>query len=94
MNNIKIPTIPRLAQGGIVHNPGSGVMMGSYIAGEGRNPEAVIPLDDATLDRLGQAIARHSQINATIVNEMDGRVLSKNLARVNNERSFARNGGY
>lgn len=91
---INIPTIPRLAQGGIVHNPGSGVMMGSYIAGEGRNPEAVIPLDDATLDRLGQAIARHSQINATIVNEMDGRILSKNLARVYSENAFARNGGY
>ena len=68
--------------------------MGSYIAGEGRSPEAVIPLDDATLDRLGHAIARHPQINATIVNEMDGRILSRNLARVQSENAFARNGGF
>lgn len=92
----KLPTfnLPRLERGGIVHNPGSGVMMGRYIAGEGRSPEAVIPLDDATLDRLGLAFARHTEINATIVNEMDSRVLSRNLAKVRNEEAFARNGGY
>lgn len=94
LSKLNTITFPRLARGGIVYNPGAGVNMGNYIAGEGRNPEAVIPLDDATLDRLGQAIARHSQINATIVNEMDGRVLSKNLARVQSENNFARNGGY
>lgn len=92
--SFNIPQIPKLERGGIVHNPGSGVMMGNYIAGEGRSPEAVIPLDDATLDRLGLAFARHTEINATIVNEMDSRVLSRNLAKVRNEEAFARNGGY
>ena len=82
--------LPRLARGGIVNNPGPGVMMGNYIAGE-RGPEAVIPLDDATLDRLGEAFARHTTINASITNSMNGRVISRELQKINNESNFAFN---
>ena len=82
--------LPRLARGGIVNNPGPGVMMGSYIAGE-RGPEAVIPLDDQTLDRLGEAFARHTVINASITNTMNGRVLSRELQKVQNSSDFAYN---
>lgn len=82
--------LPRLAKGGIVNNPGPGVMMGSYIAGE-RGPEAVIPLDDQTLDRLGEAFARHTVINASITNTMNGRVLSRELQKVQNSSDFAYN---
>lgn len=82
--------LPRLARGGIVNNPGPGVMMGSYIAGE-RGPEAVIPLDDQTLDRLGEAFARHTVINASITNTMNGRVLSRELQKVQNSSDFAFN---
>lgn len=82
--------LPRLARGGIVNNPGPGVMMGSYIAGE-RGPEAVMPLDDATMDRLGEAIARHMTINANITNNMNGRVISRELQKINAENTFAFN---
>ena len=87
-----LPTfnLPRLAKGGIVNNPGPGVMMGSYIAGE-KGPEAVIPLDDGTLDRLGLAFARHTVINATLINQMNGRVISRELQKVQNDSDFAFN---
>ena len=91
MDDIKIPNIPYLARGGIVNNPGDGVMMGSYVAGE-RGPEAVIPLDDNTLDRLGLSFAKHTVINATIVSEMNGRIISRELKKINAEDQFAYNG--
>ena len=91
MDDIRIPNVPRLARGGIVHNPGNGVLMGSYIAGEGSSPEAVLPLDDNTLDRLGESIARHMTINANIYNTMNGRVISRELQKIQNESNFAYN---
>ena len=90
LNTISIPKIPYLAKGGIVNNPGPGVMMGSYIAGE-KGPEAVIPLDDETLDRLGLAFARHTIINATLINQMNGRVISREIQKINAENDFAYN---
>lgn len=90
-NNINIPRFyPQLARGGIVNNPGPGVLMGNYIAGE-RGPEAVIPLDDETLDRLGLAFARHTVINANITNTMNGRVISRELQKIQNNSDFAFN---
>lgn len=43
-----LPTfkLPRLAKGGIVNNPGKGVNMGSYVAGE-KGPEAIVPLQNS-----------------------------------------------
>lgn len=43
-----LPTfkLPRLAKGGIVNNPGKGINMGSYVAGE-RGAEAVLPLQNS-----------------------------------------------
>lgn len=91
MDNIRIPNIPKLARGGIVNNPGQGVMMGSYVAGE-KGPEAVLPLNDDTMDRLGESIARHMVINANIVNEMNGRIISRELKKIESENNFAYNG--
>lgn len=42
--------LPRLARGGIVNNPGPGVMMGNYVAGE-RGAEAVLPLENSSFIR-------------------------------------------
>ncbi len=42
-NTIKLP---RLAKGGLVNNPGKGVNMGSYVAGE-RGAEAILPLQNS-----------------------------------------------
>lgn len=86
----KIPKIPKLAKGGIVNNPGPGVMMGSYIAGE-RGPEAVIPLDDDTLDRLGLAFARHTQINATVPVYVGNRQIAREIRKIEAENDFAFN---
>jgi hypothetical protein len=81
--------LPRLERGGIVHNPGSGVMMGNYIAGEGRSPEAVIPLDDTTMDRLGSSIARHMQIDNRIY--LNARQIARQMNITNSENGFATN---
>lgn len=78
--------LPRLARGGIVNNPGPGVMMGSYIAGE-NGPEAVLPLTDDTLQRLANMIP----ITVNVTNTMNGRVISRELQRVQNESNFAFN---
>ena len=87
----KIPTIPKLARGGIVNQPGKGVMMGSYLAGEGQSPEAVIPLDDITMNRLGEAIASHMTINANMNNYMNGRLISREIQKIQNQTEFAVN---
>lgn len=42
--------LPRLEKGGIVNNPGPGVNMGSYIAGE-RGAEAIVPLQNSKFIR-------------------------------------------
>ena len=88
----KLPTfkLPRLAKGGIVNNPGPGVMMGSYVAGE-QGPEAVLPLTDEVLDRLGEAIARHQNINATIPVYVGNRQIARELRKINAEDNFAFN---
>ena len=84
--------LPRLARGGIVNQPGRGVMMGSYVAGE-KGPEAVIPLNDETMSRLGNAIAKKITVNADITLELESRVLARVMQEINNNAKFARNGG-
>ena len=93
MDNIKIPTIPRLASGAIVNNPGVGVNMGSYIAGE-RGREGVIPLDNPnTMSELGQEIGRYCNINNIVDVNVDGRRLNRVIQQSDNNRRFASNGG-
>ena len=79
-------SLPRLAKGGIVNNPGMGVNMGSYIAGE-RGPEAVLPLTDDTLQRLASMIP----ITIDLTNTIDGRVLNRRLETIRMNDSFAGN---
>ena len=92
LNLTKLNTFkfPRLAQGGIVNNPGRGVMMGSYIAGE-RGPEAVLPLDNQTMDRLGEAIARHMSINNDNKIYLNARQIARQLNVTQFESDFAFN---
>ena len=82
--------LPRLARGGIVNNPGPGVMMGNYIAGES-GPEAVLPLDDTTMNRLGEAIARHMIINNDNKIYLNTRQVAREISRTKNESDFAFN---
>ena len=86
MGKLSTFSLPRLAKGGIVNNPGPGVMMGGYIAGE-KGPEAVLPLTDDTLQRLANMIP----ITVNVTNSMNGRVLSREIQRVQNENNFALN---
>ena len=93
MDNIKIPRIPKLAKGGIINQPGRGVPIGygQAIGGENR-AEGVIPLTDSQqMQLLGEAIGRYVTINANITNTMNGRVISRELQKVNNANDFAFN---
>ena len=93
---VKISTIstfklPRLAKGGIVNMPGRGVPIGGAIAGEAGR-EAVLPLQDSqVLSEIADAIGRRITINANITNTMNGRVISRELQKINNESDFAFN---
>ncbi len=93
INISKLPTfsLPRLAKGGVINMPGRGVPIGSAIGGE-RGQEGVIPLTDSQqMALLGEAIGKYITINAHITNTMNGRVISKELQRVQNDSDFAYN---
>ena len=83
--------VPKLAVGGIVNVPGRGVPIGGAIAGEA-GAEGVIPLTDSqAMETLGQAIGKYITINANITNTMNGRVISRELQKINTNSDFARN---
>lgn len=87
-----IVTIPKLAGGGLVNMPNRGTLLGSAIVGEG-GPEGVIPLTDAqAMAELGEAIGKHVTINATMINKMNTRTISREILRAQNEQNFAYNG--
>lgn len=84
--------LPRLAKGTILNNPGQGVLVGGKaIAGEAGR-EAYLPLSDTQLlEELGSTIGRYITINANITNTMNGRVISRELKRINASDNFAMN---
>lgn len=83
--------LPRLAVGGIVNMPGRGVPIGGAITGE-RGAEGVIPLTDSqAMEELGATIGRYITINANITNTMNGRVISRELQKINTNNNFATN---
>lgn len=95
VNMSTLPTfkLPRLKSGGIINMPGRGIPVGigSAIAGEAGR-EGVIPLTDSqAMEILGEAIGRYITINANITNSMNGRVISREIQRINNENEFAYN---
>lgn len=89
---ISFPTI-RLAKGAIANRPGRGI---PTVSGGARwaeaGAEAYLPLtDDQIMSTLGQKIAQNMVINLTTINQMNGRVISKELQRVQNDSDFAFN---
>ena len=91
LGNLSTFSLPRLAKGGIINMPGRGVPVGSAIAGE-RGVEGVIPLTDSQqMDLLGASIGKHITINANITTTMNGRVISKELQKIQAENDFAYN---
>ena len=93
INLSKLPTfsLPRLAVGGIVNMPSRGVPIGGAIAGEA-GAEGVIPLTDSqAMETLGATIGKYITINASITNTMNGRVISRELQKINTNSDFAMN---
>ena len=93
--------IVTLGTGGLVNLPGRGVPVGNAIVGE-RGKEGIIPINNQqagiipmtnqqAMEQLGQTIGKYITINANIVNEMNGRVISKELKKINTENNFAYN---
>lgn len=85
--------LPRLAKGTILNAPGRGVPVagGTALAGEAGR-EAYLPLSDTQLlEELGSTIGKYITINANITNSMNGRVISRQLQRIQNDSNFAYN---
>lgn len=77
------------ASGGIINQPGRGVPL--PIGGE-HGMEGVVPLTDSQqMALLGEAIGKYITINANITNTMNGRVLSRELQKIQNEEAFGSN---
>ena len=83
--------VPKLAVGGIINQPGSGIPYHGAVIGE-RGAEAVVPLTDSQqMALLGEAIGRYITVNANITNTMNGRIISRELKKIQNEDDFAFN---
>lgn len=87
-----IPTIQYLKTGGIINLPGKGVPVGASAFGGETGAEGVIPLTDSqAMETLGQTIGRYITINANITNSMNGRVISRELQKIQSSNNFAYN---
>lgn len=83
----------KLAKGGIINNPGRGVPLASNVVGGEVSREGVIPLTDSQMmEQLGATIGKYITINASIINTMNGRVISRELKKIQNADDFAFNG--
>ena len=90
---INISKVPRLAKGGIVNMPGRGINYGGANIAE-KSAEAIVPFSDPQqMEILGQSIGKHVKINADITLELESRVLARVMKEIENNYSFARNGG-
>ena len=101
---INIPTVKEfkiarfkptyMATGGIIDVPRRGVALAPNVVGGEAGAEGVLPLtDEDTMDRLGREIGRHVTINLELNNNINGRLLSKVVRRIQNGQEFSRNGG-
>lgn len=81
----------KLAKGGIVNMPGKGINYGGANIAE-KGPEGVIPLTNSQMmSQLGEAIGKFITINANITNTMNGRIISRELQKIQNDSDFAFN---
>ena len=87
--NIKEVSIPRLAKGGIVNNPGRGVPV---IAGEA-GAEAVLPLENNTewMDTLAEKINAGVQ-KIVVPIYLNGKKIAEEVIDLTKQRTFATNG--
>lgn len=84
-------SLPRLATGGIVNQPGRGVPVGNAIVGESGR-EGVLPLTDRqTMMELGKEIGKWININATIPVSIGNRQVARIIEEISADREFAMN---
>lgn len=84
--------ILKLASGAVINNPGKGVPLRSDVIGGENGREGILPLtDQAAMSQLGYEIGRNITLNTTLNNYMNGRLINKELMRVQNEDNFAFN---
>lgn len=66
--------------------------LGSNIGGE-RGAEGVIPLtQNQAMEALGYEIGKNVTVNLTNITEMNGRVLNRELKKMQSQQNFAYNG--
>lgn len=88
---IVYPQLQYHASGGIINQPGRGVPITQHVGGE-RGAEGIVPLTDSQqMELLGAAIGRYISINATIPISMNGRVLSREIKKIQIEQGFSTN---
>ncbi len=84
-------SLPRLAVGGIVNMPNKGALVGGAITGESGR-EGVLPLTDSqAMSELGYEIGKNVVVNLTNITEMNGRIIGRELKRVQSQQDFAYN---
>ena len=93
INFAKGGVVTKLARGAIANKPGGGI---PTVTGNARwaeaGAEAYLPLtDEQVMSTLGQAIGRNVVINAEINNNMNGRLISRELQKVTSNDDFAYN---
>ena len=83
---------PKLAVGGIVNNPGRGVPMGSYIAGEAGR-EGILPLTDSNaMAQLGQEIGKWITVQNVSNTYLNGRLIQRQIDQASKDKNFETNG--
>lgn len=91
LNLVGKVSLPRLATGGIINQPGKGVPIGGAIAGEAGR-EGVIPLTDSqAMEELGRSIGKYININLTNVTKLDNKQIAREQKRINAQSDFAFN---
>lgn len=84
-------SLPRLASGGIINQPGRGVPVGGAIAGESGR-EGILPLTDRqAMAELGREIGKWISIQATVPVNIGNRQVARVIQELNNDREFATN---
>lgn len=84
-------SLPRMAVGGIINQPGRGVPVGGAIAGESGR-EGILPLTDKqAMAELGREIGKWISIQAIVPVNIGNRQVARVIQELNNDREFAMN---
>ena len=93
LSRLSYISLPRLATGGIINQPGRGVPVGGAIAGEAGR-EGILPLTDRqAMQELGKEIGKWITIQNTTPVYIGNRQIARVINEINADREFATNGG-